>query len=119
MDVDPKDMIGNTRPGAVLDSHDLSLYKRLGVPTALHDVMDFAGVQFRHRTKGVLMMLGFNTNDIESLDDWLLCMPVNIAGKRVEIPLPAMVHGEEHWRAILAAAADFQYLVNSGQYECA
>lgn len=88
----------------------------LGVPPALWDLFEFIGVRFRHRKArwAASMAMGWCERS-----DWILILPVKTPGHTVEIPLPAEIDKDDpegHWRAILAAAADFQYLVNSGQY---
>jgi len=91
---------------------DRSLYKSLGIPECLHDLFAFAEVRFAPKPYA----------DVLRPDDpvcWILVMPCRTPGKRVEIPINDPIDKDDpegHWRAILAAAADFQYLVNSGQY---
>lgn len=92
------------------------IYAFLGVPSALWDLFEFAGVLIRNKKD---LWPSSNMKPRVDLSEWVLVMPVKIPSHRVEIPLPAeidKVDPEGHWRAILAAAADFQYLVNSGQY---
>ena len=97
---------------------DASIFRLLGVPECLHELMEFAGVRFRHKAKSGLALL-LSDDAYKKIGDWIMCMPCSIHGKQVEIPLPDQISStdpEGHWRAILAAAADFQYLINSGQY---
>lgn len=105
------------------DTSDMSLFKSLDIPECLHALMDFAGVKFTPKGGGgVFAIAGWPAAKIGDPTNWILTMPCKIDGKRIEIPINDPIDQtdpEGHWRAIMAAAADFQYLVNSGQYELA
>jgi hypothetical protein len=97
-----------------------NLFKMLKIPACLHDVMEFAGVQFAPKNGDTLLKLALRSHEwLSDPRNWLLTLPTNIPGKRVEIPINDPIDQsdpEGHWRAIIAAAADFQALVNTGQY---
>lgn len=46
---------------------------------------------------------------------WHLHLPTR-TGNPVVMPLPEIVQDEGHWKAIIAAAADLQGMVNRGEY---
>lgn len=118
--VRPQDVVGNTwNPKIGQDLGDGSLFTLLAIPTCLHDVMQFAGVQFVPKN-GVGILSGWSTEKLADPTNWILTLPTSIPGKRVEIPINDPIDSsdqEGHWRAILGAAADFQSLVNRGEYE--
>lgn len=99
------------------------IFEVLGVPECLHDVMEFAGVQFAPKTGDTLLALSMKPMEwLSDPTNWILTLPTNVPGKRVEIPINDPIDGrnpEAHWRVYLAAAADFQALVNTGQYKLA
>lgn len=110
------------RPDQLLDSADTgSLFDLFDIPDCLRDVMCFAGVQFA--LKGGASIFSRAQWPVEKQKDptnWILTLPTAKPGYRVEIPIDDPIDKndpEGHWRAILGAAADFQYLVNSGEYE--
>lgn len=93
---------------------DRSLYESLGIPECLHDLMAFAGVKFAPKSRFLI-----EDNALVDPTCWILTIPCKVDGKRIEIPINDPIDKDDpegHWRAILCAAADFQYLVNSGQY---
>lgn len=96
------------------------MFEVLGVPECLHDVMEFAGVQFAPKTRDTLLMLAMKPMEwLRDPTNWIMTLPCNIPGKRVEVPINEPIGGndpEGYWRTYLAAAADFQALVNTGQY---
>lgn len=47
---------------------------------------------------------------------WHLHLPTRM-GKPVIMPLPEIIQDQGHWRAIIAAAADLQGMVNRGEYK--
>lgn len=102
---------------------DKGLLEYFDIPAALHDLLDFIGAEFVHKDEFVPMFLA-NKSLVERrqatrLDHWRLVLPCQVPGQRVEIPLPEVIDSsdpEGHWRAIIAAAADFQALVNTGEY---
>lgn len=94
-----------------------NLFKLIGIPECLHDLMEFAGVQFVFKKSKTLFFAG--SEEMEKPTNWILTMPTNLGGQRVEIPINDPIDKDDpegHWRAIIAAAADFQALVNTGQY---
>lgn len=97
----------------IADLDDGSLYKLFGIPPVLQDLMSFAGVKFRS-TKPYSYV-----EAVKNTKGWIMILPCKIPGEQVEIPLPDEIDKEDpegHWRAILGAAADFQALVNNGDY---
>lgn len=98
-----------------------NLLKLLKIPECLHDLMEFVGVQFAPKTGDRLLTLATRSHEwLSDPTNWHMTLPTKIPGKRVEIPINDPIDKndpEGHWRAILAAAADFQALVNTGQYE--
>lgn len=98
-----------------------SVFKILKIPECLHDVMQFAGIQFAPKNRDGFLSLAARPYEwLANPTNWLLTLPTNIPGKRVEIPINDPIDKndpEGHWRAIIGAAADFQALVNTGQYD--
>lgn len=102
---------------------DHNLLELLGVPKELHDLCEFIELQFAHKD-GFLPIFtkvdDFNEWRLRNkLSDWRIILPCKLPGQRVELPLPDSIDEDDplgHWRAILAAAADFQSLVNTGEY---
>ena len=103
------------------DPNDGSLYKILGIPEALWDVMTFAEVKFAAKNKvGMLTIAQWPLEKQADPQSWILTLPTNIPGVRVEIPINDPIDKDDpegHWRVILGAAADFQSMVNSGAYK--
>lgn len=96
-----------------------SLFERLGVPEELWELMQFAGIGFRNvEVSHAAAMMGIHGDKIfDRLDNWVMVMPTQ--ERQIEVPLPHEISKDDpvgHWRALMAAGADFQYLVNSGQY---
>jgi hypothetical protein len=102
---------------------DSSLYKVLRIPECLHDVMTFVEVKFVPKDRvSTLSVFSWSQEKLADPTNWILTLPTNVPGKRVEIPINDPIDKEDpegHWRAILGAAADFQALVNTGQYDLA
>lgn len=98
----------------------------LGIPPALYDLLDFIDANFG-RTDGRVLPVMLTAEDFKrftvraGLAEWTLILPCRrFPNDRIEIPLPAYIDKKDpegHWRAILAAAADFQSLVESGGYK--
>lgn len=116
--VKPEDVLGNTWHTGCTDLGDGSLFEILKIPPALRDLMNFVEAKFAPR-KGWIPSLA-SRESMANPGNWILTLPCTVPGKRVEIPLPAEIDKDDpegHWRAILQAAADFRYLVISG--DCA
>lgn len=110
-----------TQSMAPRDLRDRSLFKLLSIPESLHDLMQFAEVQFAPKDGTGRLTVGlWSQEKLSDPQSWVLTLPTNVPGKRVEIPINDPIDKDDpegHWRAILAAAADFQSLVNRGEYE--
>lgn len=118
--------MSNSVPGRV--PLDERLLQHFGIPAELHDLLEFIGAEFAHKdaympvAMETLTFTGSYAHWLERnrLDHWRLVLPCKIPGQRVEIPLPEKIDAtdpEGHWRAIITAAADYQALVNTGEYK--
>lgn len=107
---------------------DRNFLELLGVPKELYDLLEFIDARFG-RTDGKAIPIKLTVEAFKKwcdeggggLDKWTLVLPSRrYPDRRVEIPLPVEIDKDDpegHWRAILAAAADFQALVETGQYD--
>jgi hypothetical protein len=100
-----------------LEPSQLDIFHMIGVPECLHGLMEFAGVRFVYKLGGVSFFLG--SEAMMNPTNWILTLPCKVERRRVEIPINDPIDKDDpegHWRAILGAAADFQFLVNTDQY---
>lgn len=97
------------------ESNRLIVMDYLGVPDDIRAMLRLCDAVLVPTPGHVMNTLPTAAARETDFSKWQLHLPTKLV-RPVIMPLPASIEGEAHWRAIIAAAADLQGMVNRGEY---